>query len=278
MKPELIARIVARWVRRYTRRLPADVAARRAEEVDADVADQIEHERALGSRDRRIAREILSRALRGAAADVSWRRDDASAARGRGVAPAGALVRDARAVATVTGILLLVPLIAMQLGGGVEWTAFDFAAAAALLGSAGMLLRIGWRRAGSAVQRMAVVGALGSSLMLAWVDLAVGVIGEPEEPINAAYLLVLAIGIGGAIGARLRPLGMARTLYAMALAQTAVAAAALLAGKHAAPISSVGEILGVNAMFAAMFVGSALLYRASADAGRRAVDPSAQAR
>ena len=80
------------------------------------------------------------------------------------------------------------------------------------------------------------------------------------------YVGVLAVGIAGAVIARLRPQGMARALLAMALAQTLVAVIALIAGKHQAAISSVAEIVGLNAMFVALFVGSAWLFRRAARA------------
>ncbi|GAA1596336.1 hypothetical protein GCM10009678_92870 [Actinomadura kijaniata] len=74
MTPERAARLVSRWVRFYTRGLPAAVARRRIEEIDADLHDHIAHERAHGTADRRIARNVLSRMARGLAADASWRR------------------------------------------------------------------------------------------------------------------------------------------------------------------------------------------------------------
>lgn len=68
------ARLVARWVRFYTRGLHTDIAARRIEEIGVDVHDHVAHERALGTSDRRVALSILSRMARGMPADVSWRR------------------------------------------------------------------------------------------------------------------------------------------------------------------------------------------------------------
>jgi hypothetical protein len=55
--------------------------------------------------------------------------------------------------------------------------------------------------------------------------------------------------------ARFQPHGMARALFAAALAQ------ALIAGMHQYPGSSVVEILIVNGFFVALFVGSAWLFR-----------------
>jgi len=67
-----MAALVARWVRFYTRDLPAPVAERRIAEVDADLHDHIAHERAHGTGDGPIARGIAARMVRGVAADVSW--------------------------------------------------------------------------------------------------------------------------------------------------------------------------------------------------------------
>lgn len=74
MTAERAADLVARWVRFYTRRLPADIAERRFEEIGSDVHDHIAHERARRMSDRSIALSILSRMARGMPADLSWRR------------------------------------------------------------------------------------------------------------------------------------------------------------------------------------------------------------
>ena len=57
---------------------------------------------------------------------------------------------------------------------------------------------------------------------------------------------------------------MARALFATALAQALVTAIALFAGQHRATETSVAEILSLNWMFIALFVGSALLFRYAA--------------
>jgi hypothetical protein len=72
LKPERTARVVERWVRFYTQELPAPVAERRVDELGSDLHDHIEHERARGTGDLRIALSILSRMARGLPADVSW--------------------------------------------------------------------------------------------------------------------------------------------------------------------------------------------------------------
>jgi peptidoglycan/LPS O-acetylase OafA/YrhL len=99
-----------------------------------------------------------------------------------------------------------------------------------------------------------------AAVLLVWLSLGVGIIGKDGDPANRMYFGVLAVGIIGAIIARLRPQGMARALFATALAQALVAAIALIA-RLGLPWSGPAEILILNAFFIAMFAGSAWLFR-----------------
>jgi hypothetical protein len=106
-----------------------------------------------------------------------------------------------------------------------------------------------------------VVGvALAAAFVLVWLNLAVGVIGTEDDLANVMYVGVLAVGIIGAIIARFQPPGMARALFATALAQALVAVIALIFGLGS-PWSPPVEILALNGFFVALFVGSALLFR-----------------
>ena len=113
----------------------------------------------------------------------------------------------------------------------------------------------------------AYLSAIGVALMaafiLVWLSLGVGIIGADGDPANLMYFGVLAVGIIGAIIARLQPLGMARTMFAMALAQVLVAAIALIA-RLGLPWSGPLEILGLNGFFVALFAGSAWLFQQAA--------------
>jgi hypothetical protein len=250
-----MAELVARWVRFYTRDLPGPIAKRRIDEIDADVHDHITHERARGTSDRRIALSILSRMVRGLAADTSWRgRHDKQKT----------AYRAARGVALATGFILLVPLLAMQFTDEVAWGVFDFAVAGALLGGTGLIHQLAARKAGNTAYRAAVGVALAATFILLWLMGAVGIIGVEGDRADLMYLGVLAVGIIGAIIGHFQPEGMARALLAMALAQALVAVIALIAGRHQDPISSVFEIVGLNGFFVALFLGSAWLFRHAA--------------
>ena len=253
MTPERMAKLVARWVRFYTRNLPAPIASRRIDEIHADLHDHISHERDHGTSDRRIALGILSRMVRGLPADTSWRGRHAGAG-------------SVRRVALATTLVLSVPLLAMQFTDEVAWGVFDFAVAGVLLGGTGLMYALAASKAGNIAYRAAVGVALATTLFLVWSVLAVGVIGETGDPADLMYVGVLAVGFIGAVIARFQPHGMARALLATALAQALVAVVALIAGKHQAPISSVFEILGLNGLFVALFIGSAWLFRHAARA------------
>jgi hypothetical protein len=118
-------------------------------------------------------------------------------------------------------------------------------------------------RTNSAAYRAAISVALAAASILVWLSLGVGIIGKDGDPANLMYFGVLAVGIIGAIIARLQPHGMARTLFATALAQALVAAIALIADLGL-PWSGPAEILLLNGFFVALFAGSAWLFRRAA--------------
>ncbi len=167
---------------------------------------------------------------------------------------------------TVAALILLLPLVAMQFTDEVNWEVADFAFAAALLVGVGVPYELAVRKTGNAAYRAAVGVALAAVFLLIWVNGAVGIIGSEDNDANLMYFGVLAIGVIGAFIARFRPRGMARALFATALAQASVATVALIAG-WGSPSSGPLEIVALNGFFVALFVGSALLFREAARGG-----------
>jgi uncharacterized membrane protein YgdD (TMEM256/DUF423 family) len=166
MTPERIAELVARWVRFYTRNLPQPVAQRRVDEIDADLHDQIAHERAHGTSDRRIARGIAARLVRGLAADVSWRR--------RTMKSRQSANRPAVRVALATAFVLLLPLVAMQVTDEVDWGLADFVLAGALLAGSGLLLELAARKARNIAYLAAATAIGGAAIVFGEADDAPG--------------------------------------------------------------------------------------------------------
>jgi hypothetical protein len=172
MTPERMAGLVASWVRLYTRDLPPPIAGRRIEEIDADLHDHIAHERAHGTRDRRIALGIASRMVRGLPADASWRAQTiARQSSPEGVNMSKAAYRSAVRVALVTACILLLPLVAMQVTDEVDWDVADFVFAGILLGGTGLLLELAARKPGNLAYRAAA----------ALIGVAAIVLGEADD-------------------------------------------------------------------------------------------------
>jgi hypothetical protein len=142
-------------------------------------------------------------------------------------------------------ILLLLPLFAMQVTNEVAWDLADFVFAGVLIVGVGVAYELTVRMTGNTPYRAAVAVALAAAFILIWINLAVGIIGTEDNPANLMYGGVLVVGIIGAVIARFRPDGMARALFAAALAQAVVAAIALIAGMQS-PVSPAIEILGLN--------------------------------
>ena len=116
------------------------------------------------------------------------------------------------------------------------------------------------RGTGKIAYRAAVGVALAGAFLLVWINVAVGIIGEPDESANLMYIGVIAVGVAGAFVARFRPQEMARALLATALAQALVAAITLFFGLGSGSPPGVLGILILNGFFVSLFVGSALLF------------------
>ena len=117
---------------------------------------------------------------------------------------------------------------------------------------------------GNTSYKAAVALAVATVLILSWVIGAVGVLGAAGDAADLMYIGVLAVGITGAIIVRFQPMGMARAMIVMALAQALVTVIALIIGKQDAPYMSVFEIVSLNSFFGSLFLGSARLFQKAA--------------
>jgi hypothetical protein len=98
-----------------------------------------------------------------------------------------------------TAFLLCVPLVAMQFTDDVKWGPFDFLAAGVLLAGTGFTYEFVASKGSNVAYRIAVGIALGAALLLVWINLAVGIIGDEDHPANLLYLGVLVVGFIGAL-------------------------------------------------------------------------------
>jgi hypothetical protein len=161
-------------------------------------------------------------------------------------------------------IPLSVPAAAMLFkADGWAWSASDFIVMWVLMAGVGFAYALVTRKTVHVAYRFATGLALATAFLLVWINGAVGIIGSEDNPANMLYGGVLLIGLIGAGLARLRSDGMARALFAMAIVQSLVPVIALIIWKHDFD-PGVLPVLGLNACFVTLFVGSALLFRHAA--------------
>ena len=111
--------------------------------------------------------------------------------------------------------------------------------------------------------RLAAAVAVATVLFLILAIGALGIIGAGGRP-DRIYAGVLVVAVIGTAVARLRPGGMAVALAATAGAQALVTLTAFLAGLHETEGASSLDIVGVNAMYVALWALSAWLFRRAA--------------
>lgn len=163
----------------------------------------------------------------------------------------------------ITGVILLIPAIAMQFTDEVKWTLFDFAAMGALLFGSGVAYKLIAARSCESTYRIAVGIAVLASLLLLWMNAAVGLIGSEDNPVNLMFLSVPAVGMLGTLLSKFRPRGMMLTAFAMAAVQFAIPVIAMVINR---PEFSLGvvQVLLLNSCFVMAFLFSSLLFRRSA--------------
>jgi hypothetical protein len=156
--------------------------------------------------------------------------------------------------------LLALPLVAMQLfpDSGVHWTGSDFLVMGALLAACCGIVELGARLSGNPWYRAGFAVAVLAGFLLAWVSLAVGIINELNDRANLMFVGVLATAIVGALLARFRPEGMARSLVATAAVQLLVGVIALVGGMGYEAIAFGGFLAGLWLLSAWLFTKSRL--------------------
>lgn len=169
-------------------------------------------------------------------------------------------------VLLVPSCILAIPAAAMLFRvEGWAWSVADFIVFWILIAGVMFAYKLATRKAVSGAYRAAAGLALTAGLLLIWVNGAVGLIGSEDNPANVMYGGVLAVGVIGALTARLESQGMAWTLFVMTFAQFLVPLVALMIwpGDFS---PGVLPVFGLNGVFVLLFAVSALLF---SHAGRR---------
>lgn len=164
----------------------------------------------------------------------------------------------------IAGSLLLVPFTASFYVEGFNWSTSDYLFAFMMFFVTVTSYKMITRSNTSAIYKFAIGFSLFSGFFMVWVNLAVGIIGAEDNPINIYYFIVILIGLVGANLVRLRPEGMARVMGIMAASIIVIVFIALVTGAQHMPHSSVTHILAVNAVMAFLFIQSAFLFHYAA--------------
>jgi hypothetical protein len=164
---------------------------------------------------------------------------------------------------TVTALILLTPLVAMQFTDEVNWTVSDFAFAGALLVGCGITYELA-ARVGNLAYQAGVVMSLGAGVLTVWVTGAVGIIGSEANPGNLVYLGLVAFAVAAAALARGRPARMSWAMAVVAFGQVLVPPIAY--NSLANPQSDVlqPEVFAITGFLTAMWLASAWLFRKAA--------------
>ena len=157
--------------------------------------------------------------------------------------------------------LLMVPLVASQVVEGWNWPAGAFVRVYVLFFVTGMVFALVARRMGARSYKAGVGVALVAGFALGWSNM-VQVAGT-GNPANLWYYSVLGVGAVGALLARLKAPGLARTLFVMA-ATLALIAVILPSG---APPDFARRMAIGHAVYVVLFTASGLLFRHASLAG-----------
>ena len=77
------------------------------------------------------------------------------------------------------GLILSIPLVAMQFTQEVNWSLSDFFVFAGLLTTVGLIYELGIRKLSSSIKRNLVTLLLLLTFLLMWAELAVGIFSTP---------------------------------------------------------------------------------------------------
>lgn len=158
---------------------------------------------------------------------------------------------------SIAALILLLPLIAMRFTSEVNWTAGDFIFAALLMGIVGVALELTVRMTRSSAHRAGVAAALATAFLTVWINGAVGMIGDEDNPYNLLFLAVILLALAGSVLARFRPGGMAAAMTVAAGAQAALGVFGMLTDLRGGILAS---------MFAALWLLAAWQFRRGARA------------
>ena len=117
---------------------------------------------------------------------------------------------------------------------------------------------------GRIAYRIAAGVAIAASLLQVWINLAVGIVGNEDNPVNLGFFGVVVTAAACAFTARFRADGMARAMLAVGAVQATLAVVVATAPSTARdePMGAIG-VLTLSGFFTALWLVSAALFHTS---------------
>jgi hypothetical protein len=144
------------------------------------------------------------------------------------------------------------------------WTLSDFIFAGAMFAIVGGLFELAVRASGSWAYRGGAALALLAGFLLVWINGAVGIIGNEDNPSNLMFFGVIAAALLGAIIGRFSAGGMARAMTVAAAINAVIGIGVFVAGAGATePPGRLGLLLLIET-FALMWLLSGWLFSKAA--------------
>lgn len=151
--------------------------------------------------------------------------------------------------------LLTIPLINHW-----PWTLSDFIFAGVMFAIVGGTLELAIRASGNTSYRLGAAVAIATAFLTVWINLAVGIIGNENNPLNLVFFGVIAAAIVGAIVARFEAAGMARAMIVAATLQGLIGLSTLVAGWGSSEPPGIIELFILIEFFAGAWLLSAWLF------------------
>lgn len=167
---------------------------------------------------------------------------------------------------TLVAGLLLTPAIAMQLTDEVRWTISDFMFAGVILVGAGMVAELAVRASCRWSYRLGAGLAVLASVLLLWINGAVGIIGSEDHPANLLYLGVILSAFVGAVVSRFRAPGMSLAMASAAALQAIIGVLAVLRGWGEGSENWPRPVIVLSIVFGLIWLASAALFGRAARA------------
>ena len=171
------------------------------------------------------------------------------------------IVRGIVRAALVTAGVLLIPLWGNTYIDGWNWDWYGFVLAATVVFSAGLTYELLARNMSNRAYRFGVGLSVVTAFALTWVNM---VLAADENPANLMYVGVVVIGVIGTAISRLRARGIARAWFGTAVAQMLASIIAFVFWKTNLALGKAVPVIGLNGLFAMLFVASALLFQRAA--------------